>query len=63
MAESKMIRLSHYYNKGTMLTEDILKAMDGKKQVDLVLLDFCKAFDKIPHKRLLNKLKKIWYSI
>ena len=41
-----------------LLTEDILKAMDGKKQVDLVLLDFCKAFDKVPHKHLLNKLKR-----
>ena len=39
------------------LTEDILKAMDNKKQVDLVLLDFCKAFGKVPHKRLLCKLK------
>jgi len=41
-----------------LLTEDILKTIDGKKQVDLVLLDFCKAFDKVPHKHLLNKLKR-----
>jgi len=41
-----------------LLTEDILKALDRKKQIDLVLLDFCKAFDKVPHKRLLNKLKR-----
>lgn len=40
-----------------LLTEDVLKAMDNKKQVDIVLLDFCKAFDKVPHKRLLCKLK------
>ena len=44
-------------NQPLSLTEDILKAMDNKKQVDLVLLDFCKAFDKVPHKRLLCKLK------
>jgi len=44
-----------------LLTKDILKAMDGMKQVDLVLLDFCKAFDKVPHKRLLFKNLKIWY--
>ena len=37
-----------------ILTDDILKAMDEKKQVDL---DFCKAFDKVPHRQLLNKLK------
>ena len=35
------------------LTEDIIKAMENKKQVDLVLLVFC----KVPHKRLLCKLK------
>ena len=28
-----------------LLTEDILKAMDAHKQIDL--LDFCKAFDKV----------------
>ena len=31
--------------------------MDEKKQVDLIFLDFCKAFDKVPHRWLLNKLK------
>ena len=30
------------------LTEDILKAMDNKKQMGLVLLDFCKVFDEVP---------------
>ena len=35
--------------------------MDNKKQVDLVFLDFCKAFDKVPHRRLLNKPK--YYGI
>ena len=44
-----------------LLTEDILKAMDAHKQVDLILLDFCKAFDKVPHQRLLAKLK--YYGI
>ena len=39
------------------LTQGILKAMDNKKQVDLVLLDFCKAFNKVLYKRLLCKLK------
>ena len=40
-----------------LLTEDILRAMDVQKQVDLTLLDFYKAFDKVPHQRLLTNLK------
>ena len=36
--------------------EDILYAMDHHQQLDLVLLDFCKAFDTVPHCRLLSKL-------
>ena len=35
--------------------------MDAQKQVNLILLDFCKAFDKVPHQRLLTKLK--YYGI
>ena len=30
--------------------------MDGKLQVDAVILDFSKAFDKVAHSRLLYKL-------
>ena len=32
--------------------------MDNGKDVDVIYLDFCKAFDKIPHRRLLKKLEK-----
>jgi len=38
------------------LVEDITYAMDNHFQVDIMLLDFAKAFDRIPHKRLLHKL-------
>ena len=34
--------------------------MNNGKDVDVIYLDFCKAFDKIPHRRLLKKLEKIW---
>ena len=32
-------------------------ALNTQKQVDHIPLDFCKAFDKVPHQRLLTKLK------
>ena len=35
------------------------KILDAKSQVDLVILDFSKAFDTVPHQRLLCKLKNI----
>ena len=34
--------------------EDI--TIDNGDDVDIIYLDFCKAFDKVPHKRLLQKL-------
>ena len=39
------------------LVEDLSCSMDHQKQTDVILLDFAKAFDSIPHQRLLVKLK------
>ena len=36
--------------------EDLTQALDNGKVVDVIYLDFCKAFDKVPHRRLLKKL-------
>ncbi|MEW8547738.1 MAG: reverse transcriptase family protein, partial [Candidatus Thiodiazotropha sp.] len=36
--------------------EDVTTALDNGEDVDVIYLDFCKAFDKVPHKRLLKKL-------
>ena len=36
--------------------EDLTEALDAGKDVDVIYLDFQKAFDKVPHKRLLKKL-------
>ena len=39
------------------LVEDLSYAMDHQKQTDVILLDFAKAFDSVPHQRLLVKLR------
>ena len=36
--------------------QDFIKGIDDTKQTDVILLDFSKAFDKVPHLRLLKKL-------
>ena len=35
---------------------DLLSSYDKDKQVDVAILDFSKAFDTVPHRKLLNKL-------
>ena len=40
-----------------LTTHELLKYRDAKRQVDIGILDFSKAFDTVPHKRLLNKLR------
>ena len=36
--------------------DDLAKGLNDKQQIDAVLLDFSKAFDRVPHQRLLLKL-------
>lgn len=35
------------------------RVLDAKGQVDVVFLDFKKAFDKVSHQKLMNKLELI----
>ena len=42
-------------------THDITSLHDNNLQVDIGILDFSKAFDVVPHQRLLNKLS--YYGI
>ena len=37
--------------------EDLAKGLNDKQQLDLLILDFSKAFDLVAHKRLLSKLQ------
>ena len=41
--------------------QDLANSVNTNKRVDAVLLDFAKAFDRVPHQRLLQKLE--WYGI
>ena len=36
--------------------DDIAKSMDSRSQIDMLILDFSKAFDTVPHLRLIEKL-------
>ena len=44
-------------NKFVMFFEGITKWVDEGSPVDVIYLDFPKAFDKVPHQRLILKLK------
>ena len=44
-------------NQSLMFFEEITKWVDDGSPVDVVYLDFQKAFDKVQHQRLLLKLK------
>ena len=37
--------------------DEIQRSMNDRQQTDLIFIDFSKAFDTVPHIRLLNKLK------
>jgi hypothetical protein len=37
---------------------DLLQSYDQNKQIDVVILDFSKAFDTVPHDKLMYKLEK-----
>jgi len=37
--------------------ETVTKELDESKDMDVIYLDFSKAFDKVPHKRLVKKLR------
>ena len=37
--------------------EEVTERLDATNSIDVVYLDFAKAFDKVPHKRLINKVR------
>ena len=53
---SCLSQLLEHHNK-------ILEELEKSSNVDVIYLDFGKAFDKVDHGILLNKLKKIWINV
>ena len=58
-----LTKLNHGFRKGyscetqlALTLDDIVRNFDRNIQTDVVVLDFSKAFDKVPHDRLLLKL-------
>ena len=59
-----LLKSQHGFTKGKscltnllLFLEDVTKAIDEGKPLDVIYLDFSKAFDKVPHKRLLHKIE------
>ena len=42
--------------------EEVTKLVDAGHQVDLMYLDFSRAFDKVPHQRLMKKVQSLGIS-
>lgn len=62
-SQNILTNLNHGFRRGfscetQLLTtyHDLARAYDKKQQIDVAILDFSKAFDTVPHARLLEKL-------
>ena len=62
-AHHVLVNYQHGFRRGhscesqpITIVEHLVRNLDHGKQTDLLLLDFSKAFDTVPHKRLLKKL-------
>ena len=52
-------RQKHSCESQLILTvNDLAKSLDNKSQVDMIIMDFSKAFDVVPHNRLISKLHR-----
>ena len=61
--KNKMLTVQHGFcaehsceSQLLLTTEDLVQNYEDKIQTDFIVLDFSKAFDVVPHQRLLHKL-------
>ena len=55
--EQQGFRSKHSCESQLILTiHDLAEALDNRKQTDVIIMDFSKAFDKVAHHRLLHKI-------
>ncbi len=45
-----------------MTLQDLMSLLDQKIPTHVAVLDFSKAFDTVPHDKLLVKLQALWYK-
>ena len=58
IANQHGFRKNHSCETQLILTvEDLARNVDNGDQMDILIIDFSKAFDKVPHRRLLSKLQ------
>ena len=61
-AQHGFIKGRSYSTQRMELMEELTEALDSSEDIDIIYLDFRKAFDKVPHNRLLKKALRLWYS-
>ena len=64
-AHHVLVNYQHGFRRGHLceshlitIVEHLARNLDHGKQTDVLLLDFYKAFDTVPHKRLLKKITR-----